>query len=151
MHVFCRPARFLGAVLLSAILTFGVSTARADDPPPQDPTLSTGGSGSGNAVIADEETWIAVVDLILSIEPYADYETVVYYALVWFNLLPPDTVPSNDPPPEDPPPSDPPPSVATPEQWAEASAYVLDNFFPGLDAVSLAAIILDWFNLLPPE
>src|SRR5262245_43675876 len=90
-------------IISIAALTFQPTSTFADDPPPTDPTMRTSGDPIGPPPPpspASPEAWEATVILVLAIFPEADYETVCYYALVWFNLLPPEYPPD---PPEDPP------------------------------------------------
>ncbi len=75
---------------------------------------------------------------------------------------PPPACPSTCPPPACPPPCCPPPCcpppcctppaiVATPDQWAQATAYVALFYPGGVDEATLEMYCLSWFNLLPPE
>lgn len=160
-------ARYMGLVGLTAVLLLAPSPAYGDDPMPMDPTLSPSGPNSGNPVVATEDAWDYAVAEIYAIYGETDYQTTCYYALMLFNLLPPDAGPSTTAcappscptpnctppgPPACPPPSNCPPItfVATPDQWAQAWAYI-SQFFPGgLDEATFEYYALAWFSLTPP-
>ncbi|MCE9531877.1 MAG: hypothetical protein K8T89_12245 [Planctomycetes bacterium] len=77
--------------LFALLFGFGASSVMADDPPPTDPTLRTSGGIGGDPVVASPEAWDIVVEIIIAAFPdNYDEETINYYALLWFNLLPPD-------------------------------------------------------------
>lgn len=93
----------LTVFLSVAALGFFPTPTFADDPPPTDPTMRSSGDPGGPPPPpspASPEAWEATTILILAIYPEADYETICYYALIWFNLLPPEYPPENPPDPE---------------------------------------------------
>jgi len=76
--------------LMAFLFGFSASNvARADDAPPSDPTLTASGGGNQGPVVASPEAWDLAANIIWSVFDCPDDEMVCYYALLWFNLLPP--------------------------------------------------------------
>ena len=163
MKLSIRLKNWLVALIVSLTMAIFAGQVHADDPVPPDPTLTLTGGGSTVPVIASEEAWADLTALVYSLFSTSDYESVSYYGLVWFNLLPPDYAPpppppEDAPPPgEDPPPSGggeeplPPPTVASAEDWDAGCLYLLLNYDPDLTDDELINLMLLWYNLLPPD
>jgi len=161
MELNLRPKYWLGLALAGIVLMCSGSAVRADNPDPQNPTFTPSGGGPSAPVIASEEAWADITALVTTLFPGSDYDTVAYYALQWYNVLPPDYAPP-PPPPEGPPPPEedppagggeetPPPTVATFEEWDAGCFYILVNYMPDATDEDLIYFMLLWFNLLPPD
>jgi hypothetical protein len=90
MKQLLRPTAIVGAMLVAVAMLLPATPALADDPPPINPTLTPpGGGGIPTPFIATPEQWAWAVSQILAIYPDADYLEVCFFALSWYNMLPP--------------------------------------------------------------
>lgn len=86
-----RLSKTLAALFLAlAGACVSPSPVLADDPPPMDPATDPSGGGTNEPYVATPEQWEWATAEILAVYPDADYTTICYYALSWYNMLPPD-------------------------------------------------------------
>jgi hypothetical protein len=155
MHLFTCPRIWVAlTALLTGTLSFSISNALADDPPPQCTVYrTTTGSNSGNPVVATECAWINAVNWITALYPCAagDDTQIDALALSLFNMLPPVSPPPMPNQAICQPPLPPLcPTVATPDEWTNAVAFV-ELFFPCGCTCTIDSYVLQWFSLTPPQ
>lgn len=145
------------SALVAGIALTSASAARADDPDPNDPTLhgSQGLYWTAEPRPASPEDWDQLYQLVACFFPDPDWETVCYYGLQWYNVLPPE-YPPEEPPPEEPPPEpqlpewSPDTVVVSPEVWALVVTFV-ETYFAVFDYETQCFYALILFNVIPPS